>query len=459
MNVLISGGTGLVGSELGKALVVKGHQVFILTRSKKKANKQCPFPQTALSYEELETHPVLKSLDHIINLAGANLTDRRWNNDFKKLIRSSRVQTTEQLVRLATEKCPQLKSFVSTSAIGIYGNTGDEIVDEDHPLSYDFLGQVCQDWEAPISNLNKDIRPVILRVGIVFSEKGGALKEMVPPIQAGVGGPLASGNQFMSWIDIEDLVNMYVYAIESSIRGTFNAVGPQAESNNDITQTIATHLGVKTLINVPFFALRMIVGEMAAHLVESQKISSKKIQDQGFHFQCRKMQDSIVKRVPVLKNMQRRKIFEQWVPKSKEELFPFFSDAYNLEKITPDKLNFQILSVSSNPVQEGTLIKYKLRIDGVPVGWTTLIKEWNPPHHFVDNQEKGPYKKWFHFHKFEELAGGTLMTDQVDLEIPLGKLGFGAASWKVLRDVDMIFNYRRDVIYDMYCKNNEETSI
>jgi uncharacterized protein len=450
MKILISGGTGLVGSELGKNLVQKGHEIFILTRSKEKANKHCPFPQTPITYEELSSWPTLKELDHIINLAGANLTEQRWNKTFKETIRRSRVDTTEQLVQLANDQCPQLKSFISTSAIGIYGHTGEEVVTEEYPLSYGFLGQVCQDWEAPLKALRKNIRPIILRVGIVLSEKGGALSEMVPPLQAGVGGPLTSGKQFMSWIDIDDLVNMYTYAVENTISGTFNAVAPQPARNLELTQAICDHLGVRSFLPVPFFALRTIVGEMAHHLIESQNISSEKIQKLGFRFTHSEVKSSVQQRVPQLKNMQRRRIYEQWLPKSKEEIFPFFSDAHNLEKITPDKLNFKILSVSDTPVQEGTIIKYKLRIDGIPVNWTTMIQKWEPPHRFVDNQEKGPYRKWHHTHTFQELGSGTLMTDQVDLEIPLGKLGFGAASWKVLRDVDFIFNYRREVIYDMF---------
>jgi len=451
MNILISGATGLVGTELGKALVAQGHSVFVLSRDRKRAQKQCPFPHTPLNYGEL--NPKLgEQIDAVVNLAGANLTEQRWNADFKQQIRDSRIKTTQMLVDWANQSA-RVKAFVSTSAVGIYGDTGTQEVTEAHPLNSDFLGQVCQDWEAPLAQLKPSVRGVILRVGIVLSEKGGALAKMVPPIQAGVGGALASGQQLMSWIDIDDLVNMYVFALQKPIQGTFNAVGPEPCTNQALTEAIATRLGVGTFLNVPFFALRLVVGEMAAHLIESQKISSQKIQQAGFKFQKGNLTDSVTARVPQLSNMQRRHIYEQWIPKTKDEIFPFFADAHNLEQITPPSLNFKILSVSTDGVQKGTIIKYKLKIDGIPVGWTTLIKEWEPPHRFVDNQEKGPYRKWYHLHRFDELAGGTLMTDQVDLEMPLGKLGYVAASWKVLRDVNKIFAYRREVIYDLFCKS------
>lgn len=449
MKILISGGTGLVGKELGKALVKKGHEIFVLTRNVDKAVRECPFPQTPVSYNNLADHPWLGEIEAIINLAGANLADRRWNKKYKETIYNSRVKTTQMLVELANQKCPNLQCFVSTSGVGIYGDTGSEVVTEDHPQSFEFLGKLCQDWESPLTQLEK-ARPVVLRVGVVFSEKGGAFAKMVPPIQAGFGGPLGNGKQYMSWIDVEDLVNMYAFAVENKIEGTFNAVSPNPESNNKITETIANHLGTKAFFPVPYPILRLVVGEMAPHLVENQVISSQKIQDKGFVFKFGKLKDSIEKRVPNLTGMQRRVIFEQWINKPRPEVFPFFAEVKNLEDITPPNLNFKVLNSSTDNIKQGTIINYKLKIDGIPIRWQTLIKKWDPPHLFVDNQEKGPYKKWYHIHNFEDLAGGTLMTDQVDLEIPLGIVGYSAAAWKVLSDVNKIFKFRNEIISNLY---------
>ncbi len=450
MNILISGGTGLVGRELGKVLTQKNHNLFVLTRDTKKSALQCPYPHTPISWDELETHPALKEMDHIVHLAGTNINEKRWNKKFKELIRSSRVNSTQKLVDVANKKCPQLASFISTSAVGIYGNTGElEVVSETHNLSYSFLSKVCQDWEAPLESLEKT-RSVIFRLGVVFSEKGGALEKMVPPIQGGIGGALGSGKQFMSWIDIDDLVSLFCFAIENPIQGVFNATAPSPATNQEISEKIAEILGTKLLANIPYFVLRAVVGEIAPHLVESQRISSQKIQNKGFQIKYKDIGSSLQKRVAPLKGLQRRLIFEQWVPRSKEEIFPFFSEAKNLETITPEKLHFKILNVSTEELGEGTLINYKLKIDGVPVRWRTRITAWNPPHTFADNQEKGPYTKWYHLHSFENLGRGTLMTDQVDLQIPLGALGYFASSWKVLRDVQFIFEYRKKVIFEMF---------
>ena len=296
MKVLISGGTGLVGTELGKTLAVKNHKVLILTRNPETAKIQCPFPHKPLSWDDLENHPELTDLDHIINLAGANVNERRWNKDFKNKIYSSRVETTKKLVTLANTHCLNLKSFISTSAIGIYGDTEGKTVTEDHPGGSSFLAHVCKDWEAVTKNLQKK-RTVIFRVGVVFSEKGGALEKMVPPIQTGFGGPISGGGQFMSWVDIEDLVNMYIFALEKPIEGVFNAVAPVSITNKDLTQIIGRHLGKKTFLKVPYPVLRILLGELAGYLVESQKISPQKIQKEGFEFLYPNAEDSIKKRV------------------------------------------------------------------------------------------------------------------------------------------------------------------
>lgn len=449
MKILITGATGLVGKELGKKLASKGHEIYVVTRNKEKAGKECPFPHIAITWSELNTPEAPQGIEAIVNLAGAGVNDRRWSKKYKQEMYDSRVKNTTQLVEWVNHHCPNLQAFVSTSAIGIYGKTDQNPTPEEAPKSYDFLGSLCQDWEAPLADL-KYGRGVILRVGIVFSEKGGALAEMVPPIQGKYGGCLGSGQQLMSWVDIDDLVGMYIFAIENSVSGVFNATAPNPASNKDIASSIAQHLGVRLGPSVPYFALRLAVGEIAPHLVESQKIDSSKIQKAGYRFQYSKIEESLQVRVPQLKGTERRFICEQWVPKTKTEIFPFFSDANNLEAITPDELHFKILNISTDNVQAGTEINYKLRVDGVPIRWKTLIKDWNPPHMFSDNQEKGPYRKWYHVHHFEELAGGTLMTDQVNYQLPLGVVGHMVASWKVRRDIEHIFKYRKQIIKKIF---------
>ena len=447
MKTLISGGTGLVGKELGKALATKNHEIFILTRNPKKAQMECPFPHKALHWKELESRPEMMELDHIIHLAGTNVAEQRWNKKFKDKIYNSRVQSTKKLAALA-KRCPHLKSFVSTSAIGIYGDTGEKEVLEDHNPGHGFMSNVCQNWEK-VTEVPSSVRKVIFRVGVVFSEKGGALEKLLTPIQAGVGGPLATGQQFMSWIDIEDLVNLYVFALENPIQGVFNAVAPHPIRNQHLTRFIGKHLGRKTPFSAPYFALRILVGEIARHLVESQKINSQKIQNQGFRFLYPQVEDSIKKRVTKSKGMGKRMIFEQWIPKPKEEVFSFFSEVKNLERVTPPSFHLKT-RISIETMGKDTLVSHKLRVNGIPICWQSLITEWNPPHQFTDIQKKGPFKKWNHTHSFKDLAGGTLITDQVDLEIPFGIFGYTLAGWKIFRDVEKIFTFRHKTIRKIY---------
>jgi hypothetical protein len=271
----------------------------------------------------------------------------------------------------------------------------------------------------------------------------------------GYGGALGSGKQVISWIDLDDVTNMYLYALESSLEGVFNAVAPNPVSNETLSRLIANRFSKKPFINVPALALKLVVGEMATTLLESQNVSCKKIQESGFKFSFEKAENSIEKNVASLNSFEKKLDFEQWVPLPPTELFPFFAEAKNLEAITPEFLNFKIVSQSTESIAEGTIIKYKLSLNGLPMGWTTKITQWSPPHMFEDNQESGPYKKWLHKHTFEAFAGGTLMKDSVRLQIPFSALGYFMTSWKVLSDVEKIFKHRRDVIYSKYYADNK----
>lgn len=446
MKILITGGTGLVGSELGKALVEKGHELFVVTRNTKSSSYRCPYPHQAISWDLENYSKELGEIDGVIHLAGANVSDQRWTESYKKKILESREKTTKSLIDAIKKYGKNMKFFVSTSAVGYYGDS-DEVLHEDSPSGEGFLAEVCKKWEAPIKDqLGEKIRWVILRVGVVFSEKGGALEKMVAPIQAGVGGALGDGKQYISWIDIDDLVNMYIFAAEQEIRGIYNAVAPDPVQNKELMKIIANQLNRSLLMSVPEFALKIAVGEMAQTLLESQKVSSEKIRKENFKFNYLTARDSIAERVFQLQPFERRKIYEVWLPKSPEEVFTFFSDEKNLEKITPDWLNFYVVGKSTDDIGKGTLIDYKLKLQGMPLRWRTEIDTWDPPNSFSDHQLKGPYKKWHHTHIFKSLGGGTLMKDQVDFSLPLGPLGLLAAGHKVQNDVEKIFRHRNQQI-------------
>jgi len=450
MNILISGGTGLVGTALGKALAAKGHRLFVLTRNPEGSKIFSPYPHTPIYWDATKNAPpsdLMAKMDGVINMAGVGIGDQRWNASYKRLLFNSRVVGTQNLVRAANEHGKNLKFFLSTSAVGYYEGNSGQVLTEESQASQSFLGKLCVAWESPVVNmLNDNVRKVILRIGVVLSESGGALEKMLPPIRDGYGGALGSGRQVMPWIDIDDLVNMFVDATESDWDGVYNAVAPSMVTNQELTQEIANRLNRNPGPKVPGFALKIAVGEFAKTLVESQQVSCEKIEKAGFKFQFPQLKDSIEKRVFVVEPGEKVQIFQQWIPKEKSEIFPFFAEAKNLAKITPPHLNFKIESMSTEQIQKDTVITYKIGLHGIPMSWVTKITIWDPPSRFADNQESGPYKKWLHVHEFEDLAGGTLMTDTVRSKVPMGRFGLLAAGWKVYSDVKGIFEHRQQVI-------------
>jgi len=281
-NILISGGSGLIGHKITQLLELKGYSVAWLSRSQQ---KQRSF---LWDVEKQTIDPAAVDwADAIIHLAGAGVADKRWTDERKKQILDSRVQST-QLLHHAVEKATlKPHSFVSASAVGYYGfDTGSSLKDESHEAGSDFLAQVVVAWENEVKKMEElQLRTVMLRIGIVLDANGGALGEMMkPPITA----PLGSGDQWMSWIAIEDLARMFVFALEkTTLQGVFNAVGPNPATNQKLTQAAAKAKGKPYVgIGVPGFALKLILGEMAAIVLGGNRVSSQKIQKAGFDFEC-----------------------------------------------------------------------------------------------------------------------------------------------------------------------------
>lgn len=284
-NVLISGGTGLVGLALTKMLTEEGYQVTILSRSKKGSSGNVKYVSWDPSQRKLDQE-VIKNADHIINLAGANVGDKRWTERYKKLIYDSRIDSTRLLVETVNQTTNPVKTFINASASGYYGSR-DEQVTEDSTPGEDFLAKVCLDWENEVHQLTApNTRKVILRMGIILSAKGGALQQLVSPVKLGAAAPLGSGKQMMPWIHIDDLCRMYLFAIkEANVSGAINAVAPNPVSNKTMTQTIAGKLQKPMFLpNVPGFALKILVGEFAETLLANQNLSAEKIQKKGFEF-------------------------------------------------------------------------------------------------------------------------------------------------------------------------------
>jgi uncharacterized protein len=294
-NVLIAGASGLVGQVLQGILEKKGYRVMTLSHSKPTDRKVGRFHWNPERGEIDEA--CFDGVNYVINLAGVGVFDQRWTSSYKKAIRDSRVNSTALLVK-AIAKQAEVKVFVNASAIGIYGaDTGEGWLDESSALGDGFLAQVVKDWEhAFFSASLPDVRRVALRIGIVLSPKGGALPQFVLPIKYQVGSPLGSGQQYISWIHIDDLANMFLFALETAtVQGIYNAGGMEPATNAQLTQALAKRLNKKLWMpNVPSFALKLILGgEKAETVLGGNRVKCDKIQHAGFVFQYKTLTEAL----------------------------------------------------------------------------------------------------------------------------------------------------------------------
>lgn len=296
--VLITGGTGLVGTRLTQLLVAKNYNVIILSRS----NKISSHPQISYAIWNVEKGMIdenaLIKADYIIHLAGAGVAEKRWTEKRKQEIIDSRTKSSALHVNALKKNNHSIKTVVSASAIGWYGaDKGNEAFTEENTNATDFLGTTCKLWEEsiePVQQLN--IRLVKLRVGIVLSTNGGAMKEFLKPIKLGIAGILSSGKQMISWIHIDDLCNQFIFALEhEQMNGSYNAVAPNPVNNKTLTLTIAKMLKGKFFIPfyIPAFLLKIILGEMSIEILKSTTCSCKKIQIAGFNFQYKNIEEAV----------------------------------------------------------------------------------------------------------------------------------------------------------------------
>ena len=288
MKILATGSTGLVGTALVKALAKDGHTVCRLIR-----------PQTvttggAKEGFDVAWNPATGELggagvgpDAVVNLTGASIAGGRWTNARKALLRSSRIDTTQALVKALAKMNAPPRVLVSASAIGIYGDRGDEVLTEESKPGTDFLAGLAREWEAEALKAEAlGIRVVLARFGIILARHGGALAKMLLPFKLGVAGRLGSGKQWMSWIMLEDVVEIIRFAIENnSVRAAVNVVSPQPAQNAEFTKLLAKALHRPALIPAPAFALRLALGEMAdALLLSSQRVKPQILEKLGYRF-------------------------------------------------------------------------------------------------------------------------------------------------------------------------------
>jgi uncharacterized protein (TIGR01777 family) len=289
--ILITGGTGLIGTALTPILVSRGFEVIILTRQRdKENNKVVKYAYWNVENGTIDGDAIAKA-DRIIHLAGANVGDKRWTRKRKKEIVESRVKSGELLVKALKEIPNKVQWVLSASGIGWYGtdtkDSRQKGFSESDSFSQDFLGETCRQWEEsiePVKALGKGL--VIFRQGIVLSNEGGAFSEFKKPLRLGIAAILGNGKQVLSWIHIEDLCRMYVSALENKMDGVFNAVAPHFTSNKNFTLLLAKKMrgNFFTTVYVPSFVLKLVLGELSIEVLKSATVSCEKIKSEGFQF-------------------------------------------------------------------------------------------------------------------------------------------------------------------------------
>jgi uncharacterized protein (TIGR01777 family) len=303
MKVAIVGATGFVGSRLVERLQVEGIRVLVLTRNTTHAQKV--FPPTAFPNVEIVAYTptasgswqsAISGCDGVVNLAGESIAEGRWTPERKQEILNSRKLATQNIVDAIANAHPKPSVLVNASAIGYYGTSETATFDETSSPGHDFLAQVCQAWEAEATKVtNVGVRLVILRLGIVLGN-GGALGKMITPFKLFAGGPLGSGQQWFSWIDLDDIVNLIVLALtKPEMQGVYNATAPHPVRMAQLTQTMGQVMNRPSWLPVPAFALEALLGDGAMVVLEGQQVVPKRTLESGYKYKYPNLEPALVK--------------------------------------------------------------------------------------------------------------------------------------------------------------------
>ena len=463
MRVLITGATGFIGRALIPLLQREGHSVVAWVRSEASAR--------SLLGAEVELVPAdagfdglvcaIERCDAVVNLAGEPLMGGRWTASRRAILEDSRVKVTDLLVRAIAAAGTRPGVFISGSAVGYYGDRAEEILTETSTSGDGFLARLCREWESaaqPAEMLG--LRVVRLRTGVVLGRAGGALAQMLPPFEFGLGGPIGSGKQYLPWIHLHDLVKIIAVAlVDDRYRGPVNGVAPEHATSRSFARALGRALHRPAMLPLPALALKAIFGQAATVLLASQRVDPLALRERQFAFDfptlAAALEDIVNGAAVTISPAQSRPEgagaaryelrTRTVVDAPLAETFAFFSKAANLGLITPAAMKFSIQGAIP-PMAKGAAIDYRVRVGPLPVRWRTRIASWEPGRRFVDLQEAGPYRLWWHEHTFHADGERTVMEDRVYYAPPLGVLGRLANRLFIGPTLRKIFQYRGDVI-------------
>jgi uncharacterized protein (TIGR01777 family) len=299
MRIIITGATGLIGKKLANALMDRGDVVIIFSRDAERAKSLFPNAMECVEWNFRRPDlwkSKLENTDAVIHLAGINLFSKRWNGSFKKAVLESREVSTKNLVEAIKSCANKPEVFISASGIGYYGDCGETVLDEKSPKGNDFPANVCGVWESESVNVETSgVRSVQVRTGLVLSTEDGALKQMLPAFKFFIGGPLGNGKQWSSWLHIDDIVGIYLHAIDNKkLSGAVNAATSNPVRLKEFAQTLGKVLKRPSLFPVPKFILKIVVGEAAEVVTASQRIDASKILYSGYKFKFENLEDALI---------------------------------------------------------------------------------------------------------------------------------------------------------------------
>jgi uncharacterized protein len=300
--IILTGGTGLIGSQIFKRLTLRGDRVILFVRNPDKAKSDVPGAAEYVKWDALvetsDWQKVIPQADAVVHLAGVTV-GMRWDEDYKKKIYDSRITSTRALVDAMKNSSKKPDTFISSSAVGYYGNQAHDAnvqeLNEDSDAGTDFLAKVCVDWEAEALKATAlGIRVSVIRTGVVLSKAGGALAKMMTPFKLFVGGPIGSGEQWVSWIHLDDEVRTFLFALDNSVvEGAVNATAPKPETMNRLAESLGAALNRPSIMAVPKIALQALFGEAADVIAEGQRVIPKKLLALGFKFEHPDLQEAV----------------------------------------------------------------------------------------------------------------------------------------------------------------------
>lgn len=292
MQILITGGTGLIGSHLVPRLLETGHDITVVTRSPEAARGK--FDPRVTLWKGLNDHANLDGFDAVINLAGEPIANKRWTEAQKQRLCQSRWQVTERLVEMFKASQTPPSVLISGSAAGYYGDLGEVVVTEDEPPHNEFTHKLCARWEQIACGAqSENTRVCLLRTGVVLAPKGGILGKLLPIFRLGLGGPIGSGRQYLAWIHVDDMVNGILWLLNNDLRGPFNMVSPYPVRNEQFSHSLGHVLNRPAFMRAPAAAVKLMMGESAVLVLGGQRALPKRLEESGFGFRYFDLEEAL----------------------------------------------------------------------------------------------------------------------------------------------------------------------